>query len=149
MERRPREVNRIMREHPIGTPEPVSENRAVSLEAFHSLARQYSDFCKKLRFLIKGAFTAREEVLALEIAAEFLDGKEKELEALIERVSEEAQRRDPGSEAVEVLIGRSLMQHEDYHVLQQIAEIRKAGGPRWETLQSILADEPPPGPEDR
>ena len=137
-----------MKEHPSGMPETVSDNQFVSFEAFKALSGQYCDFCKKLRFFIKGAFTVQEEALALEIIAEFLDRKEKELQELVGKVSEEARSRgpDPKPDPVEVLLGRSLMQSEDYQVLQQITEIRKAGGPRWEMLQAIIKDTFPPGP---
>ena len=39
------------------------------------------------------------------------------------------------------------MEREDYRVLQRIAEIRQNGGPRWETLQSLIRgrrQKPPP-----
>ncbi len=124
-------------------------NKFVSLQNFKILLDQYSDFCKKLRFFIKGAFTTQEETLALEIISEFLDQKEKELEELTNRVSSEGGTGLPESEPIEVLLGRFLMQNEDYVMLQQIAEIRKNGGARWEKLQSIFEDFSLPEPAIR
>ena len=122
-------------------------NRFVSVQSFKMLFDQYSDFCRKLRFFIKGAFTIQEETLALEIISEFLDQKEEELDELSDKVSSETSAGLPESEPIEVLLGRFLMQNEDYQMLQQIAEIRKNGGARWERLQSIIQDTSPIGPE--
>ena len=47
---------------------------------------------------------------------------------------------NPESESVEVLLGRSLMHHEEYQILQKIMDIRKTGGHRWEMLQEIIGD---------
>jgi hypothetical protein len=115
-------------------------NRFVSLRTFMKLSDQYADFCRKIRFFIKGAFTIQEETLALEIISEFLDQKEKELEDLTCMVSSETSAGPSELEPVEVLLGRFLIGNEDYRIFQQIAEIRKNGGTRWEMLQSVLHD---------
>ena len=122
-------------------------NRFVSLQTFKKLSDQYVDFCRKLRFFIKGAFTIQEETLALEIISEFLDQKEKELKDFTCEVSSEISAGTSDSESVEVLLGRFLIENEDYWMFQRIAEIRKNGGVRWEMLQSVLHDTFPPEAE--
>ncbi|MGA3117251.1 MAG: hypothetical protein ABSF90_22760 [Syntrophobacteraceae bacterium] len=124
-------------------------NRFVNAQNFKMFLDQYSDFCKKLRFFSKGAFTIQEETLALEIISEFLDQKEKELNELTDRFSSQTSTELAESEPVEILLGRFLMQNEDYQMLQQIAEIRKTGGTRWERLQSIIQDTFSASPKDR
>ena len=119
-------------------------NRFVSFRTFKKLSDQYADFCRKIRFFIKGAFTIQEETLALEIISEFLDQKEKELEDITCEISSEISAGPSESESVEVLLGRFLIENEDYRIFQRIAEIRKNGGVRWEMLQSILHDALPP-----
>jgi hypothetical protein len=120
--------------------EPVYDSQYITYEAFKSLLDLYVDFCKKLRFFIKGAFTTQEEALALEVISEFLDHNEKKLDELKANLSGGANDGSFGPESVEVLLGRLLMQNEDYKALQRIAEIRRNGGPRWEQLQDILQE---------
>jgi hypothetical protein len=124
-------------------------NKFISVQSFKMLFDQYSDFCRKLRFLIKGAFTVQQETLALEIISEFLDQKEKELDELTDKVASETSAGLAETEPIEVLLGRFLMQNEDYRIFQQIAEIRKKGGARWERLQSIIQNTFPTDSEGR
>ena len=62
--------------------ETVFTGKNTSLRLFDSLHDQYADFCRKLRFLIMGAFTMEDESLGLEIISEYLERKEKELHEL-------------------------------------------------------------------
>lgn len=128
-------------------PENSFESTFVTLRTFKSLYDQYYDFCRKLRFFIKGAFTIQEESLALEIISELLDQKEKDLEMLRAQAFDESRNPDPRSESMELLLGRSLMQSEDYRLLRRLSDIRKNGGQQWETLQALLRDTYPPKPD--
>jgi hypothetical protein len=94
------------------------------------------DFCKKLRFLIKGALTNQEELLALEIISDYLDHNERDLQELRAKTGEDSDVSV--SQSFEALLGRLLMENEDYRLLQKIADTRRKGGPNWEALQSIL-----------
>lgn len=116
------------------------QQKSTSPRPFDSLYDQYSDFCRKLHFLIMGALTMEEESLGLEIISEFLEQREKELQEL--KVSA-GDRIDESSGSVELLLGRLLMEREDYRILQRIAEIRQNGGPRWEALQSLIREQTP------
>jgi len=122
-------------------PGSIFEDKVISLRLFESLYDQYTGFCRKLRFFVKSAFAMEEESLALEIISEFLDFKEKDLEELMAMTQDEIKAGVPGSESVELLLGRLLMQHEDYRILQRITEIRRDGGTRWNTLQTIIQDQ--------
>jgi len=122
-------------------PESILEDKVISLRFFESLYDQYTGFCRKLRFFVKSAFAMEEETLALEMISELLDFKEKDLEELMAATQGEIMSGIPGSESVELLLGRLLMQHEDYRILQRITEIRKDGGTRWETLQTIIGEQ--------
>lgn len=122
-------------------PETVYKENNTSLRLFDSLYDQYADFCRKLRFLIKGGFTMEEEALALEMISEFLDRKEKDLQELKASAGDRIGSTVVGSQSLELLLGRLLMEREDYRILQRIAEIKQDGGPRWEMLQSIIREE--------
>jgi hypothetical protein len=39
---------------------------------------------------------------------------------------------------MEMMIGRYLMQHEDYRMLQRLAEIRKNDSRKWETIKALI-----------
>lgn len=119
-------------------PETVLQEKNKSLRPFDSLYDQYADFCRKLRFLIMGAFKTGGESLALEIISEFLEHKEKDLNQLKAGAKD---RIDGGAESVELLLGRLLMEREDYKILQRVAEIRHNGGPRWNTLQGLIMEQ--------
>jgi hypothetical protein len=121
-------------------PENIFEDKVISLRLFESLYDQYIGFFKKLRFFVKSAFAMEEESLALEIISEFLDFKEKDLEELMAVTQDEIKTSIPGMESVELLLGRLLMQREDYRILQRITEIRRDGGTRWDTLQNIIQE---------
>lgn len=112
------------------------EYQFVTQKGFKLLYEHYLDFCKKLRFLIKGALTNQEELLALEIISDYLDRNERDLEELRAKTDENGDMSP--SESFEVLLGRLLMQNEDYQLLRKIAEVRRKAGPNWEALQSIL-----------
>ncbi len=135
-------------------PESILDDKVISLRSFESLYDQYIGFCRKLRFLVKNALVMEEGSLALEIITEFLDHKEKDLDELKAATQDEIKGRIPESEPVELLLGRFLMQHEDYPILRRITEIRRNGGIRWQTLQAIIQeqtiikDASPPDPGD-
>ncbi|HYA40927.1 MAG TPA: hypothetical protein VEF34_06470 [Syntrophobacteraceae bacterium] len=114
----------------------LGEHRAVTQNNFRELYDRYLVFCKKLHFLIKGALTNREELLALEIILDYLDRNERDIEELRARNDEKSDVS--ASESFEVLLGRLLMENEDYQLLHKIAEARRKGGPNWEALKSIL-----------
>ncbi len=118
--------------------EPLYDSQYITFGAFKSLLDLHVNFCRKLRFFIKGAFTTQEEALALEVISEFLDHNESKLDELRSNITGGTNDGNFGSESVEVLLGRLLMQNEDYKVLQRIAEIRRNGGPQWEQLQGII-----------
>ncbi len=120
--------------------EALLQQKSTSPRPFDSLYDQYADFCQKLHFLIMSAFAMEQESLGLEIISELLDQKEKELQEL--KISA-GDRIDEGSGSVELLLGRLLMEREDYRILQRIAEIRQNGGPRWEALQSLIREQTP------
>jgi len=82
-----------------------------------------------------------EESLALEIIIEFLDRKEKDLEELKAATQGQIKGRNPESEPVELLLGRLLMQHEDYPILRRITEIKRNGGTKWQALQAIIQEQ--------
>jgi hypothetical protein len=136
-------------------PESLLDDKVISLRSFESLYDQYIDFCRKLRFCIKSALVMEEQSVALEIISEFLDHKEKDLDELIEATRGQIKGSTSGAEPVELLLGRLLMQHEDYGILRRITEIKKSGGIRWQTLQDIIQeqtvikDEYPPDPGDK
>jgi len=119
-------------------PEIILDDKFISLRSFESLYDQYTDFCRKLRFFIKSALVMEEESLVLEIISEFLENKEKDLDELRAATRGQIQGCPPESEPVELLLGRLLMQHEDYRILQRINEIKRNGGIRWQTLQAII-----------
>ncbi|MDA8307399.1 MAG: hypothetical protein M0Z81_11285 [Deltaproteobacteria bacterium] len=121
-------------------PETVLKEKNTSLRLFDSLYDQYADFCRKLRFLIMSAFTIGEESLALEIIWEFLEQKEKELHGLKASAMDRIEGNAVDSQSVELLLGRLLMEREDYRILQRIAQIRQNGGSPWETLQTIIGE---------
>jgi hypothetical protein len=108
----------------------------VARNNFKLLYEHYSVFCKKIRLLIKGAFTNHQELLALEILLDYLDRNEKDLEELRARADEKTEALS--ADSFEALLGRLLMENEDYQLLQKIADARRKGGPNWEALQSIL-----------
>ena len=120
--------------------EALVQQKSTSPRPFDSLYDQYADFCRKLHFLIMGSLTMEEESLGLEIISELLDQKEKELQELKLASREHI---DENSGSVELLLGRLLMEREDYRILQRIAEIRQNGGPRWEALQSLIREQTP------
>jgi hypothetical protein len=122
-------------------PEAILDDKVISLRSFESLYDQYIGFCRKLRFLVKSALVMEEEPLALEIITEFLDHKEKDLDELRAATQGQIKGRIPESEPVELLLGRLLMQHEDYPILRRITEIKTNGGIRWQTLQAILQEQ--------
>lgn len=122
-------------------PETISEDKTVSLRSFQSLYDQYVDFCRKLRFFVTSAFTMEEELLALEIISEFLKHKEKDLQEMRAAILGRTKGDGTEQEPVELLVGRLLMQHEDYRTLQRISEIRKNGGVQWEMLQAIIQEQ--------
>ncbi|MGC8491038.1 MAG: hypothetical protein ACP5SH_04800 [Syntrophobacteraceae bacterium] len=127
--------------------EALLQQKSPSPRPFDSLYEQYADFCRKLHFLIMSAFAMEEESLGLEIISEFLEQKEKELQEL--KISA-GNRIEENSGSVELLLGRLLMEREDYRILQRIAEIRQNGGPRWEALQSLIREQTPdPLPHQR
>ncbi|MDR3569532.1 MAG: hypothetical protein P4L43_16025 [Syntrophobacteraceae bacterium] len=118
----------------------LTENDATLL-LFDSVYDQYADFCRKLRFLIRGAFSMEDETLAIEIISQFLERKEKELYKLETAARERIAGRTGDRDSFERLLGRLLMEREDYRILLRIAHIRRSGGPRWEMLQTILSDQ--------
>ncbi len=122
-------------------PEAILDDKVISLRSFESLYDQYIGFCRKLRFLVKSALVMEEESLALEIITEFLDHKEKDLEELRAATKGQIKGWAPESEPVELLLGRLLMQHEDYGILRRITEIKRNGGIQWQTLQAIIQDQ--------
>ncbi len=112
------------------------ERGTATVQGISLLRDQYFDFCKKLRFLIKGAFTNKAELLALEIISDYLGEKIGYLEELYAGTVEKSGM--PSSESFEASVGRMLMENQDYRLLQRIAEVRSKGGPDWRALQSIL-----------
>jgi hypothetical protein len=135
-------------------PETILDDKVISLRSFESLYDQYIDFCRKLRFFVKSALVTEEASVALEIISDFLDHKEKDLDELKEATQDQIKGRTTESEPVELLLGRLLMQHEDYPILRRITEIRRSGGIRWQTLQAIIREQTiikdpyPPDPGD-
>jgi hypothetical protein len=122
-------------------PEAILDDKVISLRSFESLYDQYIGFCRKLRFLVKSALVMEEESLALEIITEFLDHKEKDIEELKAATQGQITGRTSESEPVELLLGRLLMQHEDYRILRRITEIKRNGGIQWQTLQAIIQEQ--------
>ncbi|MGA2937196.1 MAG: hypothetical protein ABSF52_08880 [Syntrophobacteraceae bacterium] len=122
-------------------PEAILDDKVISLRSFESLYDQYIGFCRQLRFLVKSALVMEEESLALEIIIEFLDRKEKDLEELKAATQGQIKGRNPESEPVELLLGRLLMQHEDYPILRRITEIKRNGGTKWQALQAIIQEQ--------
>jgi len=114
----------------------LGEHRMATQSDFKLIYDHYLAFCKKLRFLIKGALTNQEELLVLEIISDYLDHNERDLEELHANIDEKTDKSS--SESFEALLGRLLMENEDYQLLRKIAEARSKGGPNWEALQSIL-----------
>jgi len=123
-------------------PGNASETSVVSLRAFQSLHDHYLDFCRKIRFFIKGGFTIKEEALALEIILELLDQREKELGDLREKALDESREAGLTTESMELIVGRYLMQHEDYKILQRLSRIRRDGGAQWEALKAVIQGAP-------
>ena len=121
--------------------EAILDDKVISLRSFELLYHQFIGFCRKLRFLVKSALVTEEESLALEIISEFLDHKEKDLEELRAATQGQIKGRTPESEPVELLLGRLLMQHEDYPILRRITEIKKDGGAQWQALQAIIQEQ--------
>jgi hypothetical protein len=119
-------------------PEQVFENRVVSLSLFKTLHEHCTDFCRKIRFLTKTGFSAHEEAFVLEIISELLDKKEKDLEHMGKRALDECRAESISQESMEMMIGRYLMQHEDYRMLQRLAEIRKNDSRKWETIKALI-----------
>ncbi len=119
-------------------PETILDDKVISLRSFELLYDQYADFCRKLRFVVKSALVMEEESLALEIISEFVARKEKDLDELLAATRGQINGRTTESEPVELLLGRLLMQHEDYPILRRISEIKRDGGMRWQTLQAII-----------
>ncbi len=115
----------------------LREHMIATQKSFKLLYDHYLDFCKKLRFLVKGALTNQEEWVALEIISDYLDRNERNLEELRAEIDKNTDMSSPQS--LEVLLGRLMMENEDYQLLQKIAEARRKGGPDWEALQSILS----------
>jgi hypothetical protein len=114
----------------------LGEHRIATQSNFKVLYDHYLAFCRKLRFVIKGALASQEDFSALEIISDYLDRNERDLEKLHASIGEKKDMAT--SESFEVLLGRLLMENEDYQLLQKLAEARKKGGPDWEALQSIL-----------
>jgi hypothetical protein len=114
----------------------LREHKIVTQNGFKLVFDHYSDFCKKLRFLIKGALSNQDESLALEIISDCLDRNVKDLQELRAKTDENSTL--PSSQSFEALLGSMLMENEDYQLLQKIAETRRKGGPNWEALRSIL-----------
>lgn len=116
----------------------LKENTSPRL--FDSIYDQYADFCRKLRFLITGALSTEDAPLALEIISDFLERKEIELQRLeaAAKNSIDPETGEPGP--VELLLGRLLMEREDYRFLLRLAEIRRNGGRRWEMLQTLIGE---------
>ena len=121
-------------------PETIAKENETSLRLLDAIHAQYADFCQKVRFLVMGAFSMEDESLALEIISEFLDRKELELRKLEAAARTRLEDREGDSVSVERLLGRLLMEREDYRILLRIAEIRRKGGPRWEMLQNIIRE---------
>ncbi len=122
-------------------PETILDDKVISLRSFESLYDQYTDFCRKLRFFIKSALVMEEESLALELISELLEYKEKDLDEHRAATQGQIKGCPPESEEMELLLGRLLMQHEDYGILQRINEIKRNGGIRWKTLQAIIHEQ--------
>ena len=116
----------------------LKENTSPRL--FDSIYDQYADFCKKLRFLLMGALSTEDAPLALEIISDFLGRKEIELQKLEDAAknSIDPETGEPGP--VEILLGRLLMEREDYRILLRLAELRRKGGRRWEMLQTLIGE---------
>jgi len=117
--------------------EMSGEDRMMAQRNFRLLFDHYADFCKKLRFLVKGALTSKEELLALEIISDYLDRNEEHLGRMRAKIDKTDDMST--SESFEVLLGNLLMQNEDYQLLRKISETRRNGGANWEVLQSILS----------
>lgn len=113
--------------------------QSAGLERLDSLYDQYADFCRKLRFLVMGALAMEEQLLALEMISEFLELKEKDLQGLKAAAGDRVDSEVEGS--LEQLLGRLLMEREDYRVLQRIAQIKQNGGTQWELLQSLIREQ--------
>ncbi len=120
--------------------ETVLKENNSSPRLFDSTYDQYADFCQKLRFLITGALSTEDAPLALEIISDFLERKEIELQKLeaAAKNSIAGETGEPGP--VEILLGRLLMEREDYRILLRLAEIRRNGGRRWEMLQALIGE---------
>ena len=122
-------------------PAPPPEDKNKRPRPFDPLYEQYADFCRKLRFLLAGAFSMENESLALEIISDFLERKEEDLRKLEAAARVRINSRPGDSDSVERLVGSLIMEREDYKILFRIAEIKRNGGPRWETLQALIQDQ--------
>jgi hypothetical protein len=115
----------------------------VSWQMFDALFEQQYDFCRKLRFFIKGGRANKEEAMALDVIEDLLNRKEQELEELREKGL--ADRDNAGGTGVTVSRGmkegipdRNLLQHEDQAVFKKLMNICKTGGYSWEYLKTVI-----------
>jgi hypothetical protein len=126
-------------------PENRFKGGLVSWQTFEAVLEQYYDFCRRLRFFVKGGMANREEGMALEMIEDLLDRNEHQLDGLRDRGRADRESAVGGAseagtirEAEERPTEKPGFEHEDQVVFRKLMEICRAGGYAWEYMKTVI-----------
>ncbi len=122
--------------------EKMFETGVVSWATFEALYKQSADCFRKMAFLVRAAQALKDEEVALDTIADFLEQKEKIPQQLREVALRERDRAGgPGVKIVQA--AAEPMEEltpgvEDMDIFNKLMEVRRKGGHGWDNLKVMI-----------